>query len=97
MGYIASPHEIAEHIRIDRDNLRHLLFMFHDVMKNGRKSDVLKAFNNESRLTVTGKNKTWGKKELFNYLVESIDEMSNVEDWGEREWWRDCLMEVTQE
>ncbi len=69
--------------------------MFHDVMKNGRKSDVLKAFNNESRLT--GKNKTWGKKELFNYLVESIDKMMNVEDWGERERWREHLMEVTQE
>jgi|TARA_B100001094_G_scaffold178828_1_gene173000 hypothetical protein len=95
MGYIASPHEIAEHIVNDRDNLRHLLFMFHDVMKNGRKSDVLKAFNNESRLT--GKNKTWGKKELFNYLVESIDKMMNVEDWGERERWREHLMEVTQE
>ena len=93
MGYIASPYEIAENMRNERDYWRAFIFMFHDVMKNGRRSEVLKHFNSlysnspsyESRLT--GKNKTWGKKEFLNYLFEMLDEERNVEEY--RENWRD--------
>lgn len=92
MGYIASPYEIVENLRNERDYWRAFIFMFHDIMKNGRRSEVLKHFNSqdsneewyESRLT--GKNKTWGKKEFLNHLFEMIDEQEPVEEW--RENWR---------
>ena len=92
MGYIASPYEIVENMRNERDYWRAFIFMFHDIMKNGRRSEVLKHFNSlysnrewyESRLT--GKNKTWGKKEFLNYLFEIIDEERNVEEL--RENWK---------
>ena len=98
MGYIASPYEIVENMRNERDYWRAFIFMFHDIMKNGRRSEVLKHFNSlysnspsfnrewyESRLT--GKNKTWGKKEFLNYLLEMLDEERNVEEY--RENWRE--------
>ena len=89
MGYIATPYEIVEHIKNERDYWRGFIFMFHDVMKNGRRSEVLKHFNSlysnspsyESRLT--GKNKTWGKKEFLNFLFEVLDTERNVEEWRE--------------
>ena len=92
MGYIASPYEIVENLKNERDYWRPFIFMFHDIMKNGRRSEVLKHFNSlysnspsyESRLT--GKNKTWGKKEFLNYLFEIIDEERNVEEL--RENWK---------
>ena len=95
MGYIATPYEIVENIKNERDHYKWLLFTFHDVMKNGRKSEVLKHFNSlhsneewyESRLT--GKSKTWGKKEFLNYLFEMIDEKVHFEEWremGENHW-----------
>tara|TARA_Y100001951_G_C11283449_1_gene267010 strand:- start:39 stop:350 length:312 start_codon:yes stop_codon:yes gene_type:complete len=99
MGYIATPYEIVEHIKNERDHYKWLLFTFHDVMKNGRKSEVLKHFNSLSReqehhiehyeSRLTGKNKTWGKKEFLNYLFEMIDEKEPVEEW--REMWRKSL------
>ena len=93
MGYIASPYEIAEYIKNERDYWRGFIFMFHDVMKNGRRSEVLKHFNSLSSLNqewyesrLIGKNKTWGKKEFLNFLSEMLDEERNVEEW--RENWR---------
>ena len=98
MGYMATPFEWVEHLKNERDYWRAFIFMFHDVMKNGRRSEVLKHFNSlysnspsfnrewyESRLT--GKNKTWGKKEFLNYLSEMLDKEWNVEEW--REHWRE--------
>ena len=97
MGYIATPLEWLEHYERENYHWKGFLFMFHDVMKNGRRSEVLKHFNSlysnspsfnrewyESRLT--GKNKTWGKKEFLNFLFEMLDEERNVEEW--RENWK---------